>query len=158
MISRGRPLATTDADRLRTLTLALGLSCVLGACAAAAGSRDRDTAAVVCERWLQYVENDQHEAAWDEASRHLQEAISKKGWVDGAKEARARRGAVVSRELLRVRDLPQHKYSIGVVDTFIFVYRTQFKNIGPAREEVAVVRDPDAEWRVYLHLPGLRLE
>jgi hypothetical protein len=59
----------------------------------------------------------------------------------------------------RPRYFPQHEYSAAkaVVDTVILSYRTTFQKKAAAKEQLAVVRDPDGVWRVYIYMGGMRL-
>ncbi len=99
------------------------------------------------------------EKTWDEGSQLLKAAVTRAYWSSALKETNERWGPVVSRELLETKYLPKHEYSAAnaVVDTVIFSYRTTFQNKAASKEDLAVVRDADGVWRVYLYLSGMRL-
>jgi hypothetical protein len=120
------------------------------------GAQPVEQGKAAADHWLGLLASGDYDQAWEDASQHLKESISKKSWTASAREASQKRGPVVERALVDATYLPQHKYSVGLVDVVILTYRTTFTNPTPTKEQVAVVRDKDGSWRVYLHLPGLR--
>jgi len=123
------------------------------------GHDDRQAAKSAGDHWLKLVADGQYEKTWDEGSQLLKAATIRSHWVASMKETGELWGPVVSRELLETKYLPKHEYSAAnvVVDTVIFSYRTTFQNKAASKEDLAVVRDADGVWRVYLYLSGMRL-
>ena len=123
------------------------------------GGNDRDAAGRAADQWLKLVGEGQYDKTWDEGSQLLKAAVSRTGWSSGLKETCEARGPVVSRELLGSEYLPKHEYSAAkaVVDAVIFSYRTTFQKKAASKEQLAVVRDADGVWRVYLYMSGMQL-
>ena len=135
------------------------LAAVLACGGWACGGGAQGDARKAGEQWLKLVDGAQYEQTWDEASHLLKEGVDRKYWASSLKESRERRGPLVSRELLGMEYRQNHEYSAAkaVVDVVVVSYRATFKNKAASKEQLAVVREPDGAWRVYLYLSGMAL-
>jgi hypothetical protein len=118
-------------------------------------STDEDAARLAAEHWMELVDDGRYDESWTQASRRMQTGVSKKFWADGVREHQGKLGRLLSRKLIKQEYAPQFNIGDGIVaDCARFVFEESYENRTNARHSVAVMREPDGVWRVYVSLVG----
>ncbi len=111
------------------------------------GQTTNQAAQTSVESWLSLVDQAQYGASWQTAAAAFRNAVSEQKWSEAAQTARGPLGALKSRVLkssAATKTLPGAPDGDYVVTQFT----TAFDKKASAVETIAVVQEPDGQWRV----------
>ena len=96
----------------------------------------------IARRWLALVDASDWTASWDATGQAFKSLNSSAKWAEVSRAVRVPLGAVTSRVLVRVNDVPAPPYGYRMV-----TFKTSFAHKADAVETLSLQRDGD-EWRV----------
>lgn len=99
------------------------------------------------ETWVALVDQGQYAASWQTAASQFRTAVSQQKWSDAVQTARGPLGALKTRT---IKSTTPTKTLPGAPDGDYVVtqFNTVFDNKAATLETVAVVHEPDGQWRV----------
>jgi hypothetical protein len=115
--------------------------------AQAADSEKEKAALAAAERWLKYVDGEQYDDSWKEASAFFKGAVSQEQWKRTLEALRQPLGRTLSREFIS-KLFTTHLPGAPDGEYVVIQFRTTFQNKKSSIETVTPMKDRDGQWRV----------